>query len=167
MDGRPMIDVRGIQSPPPLENDARLQRRPANAGAPRARAVTEIVIAAGPAIDPPLRALGAWLGRRRRQRETHDALMRCSDRVLADIGIDREDIPLIAKKINPRERRGTTPRGSWHALGKRLEAVSRAWRDRRRVYRELMAHRDHELDDLGIRRSDIPAIARGGLPASA
>jgi uncharacterized protein YjiS (DUF1127 family) len=30
-----------------------------------------------------------------------------------------------------------------------------------------MAYNDHELDDLGIRRSDIPAIARGRLPAPA
>ena len=28
-----------------------------------------------------------------------------------------------------------------------------------------MAYNDRELDDLGIRRTDIPVIARGRLPA--
>ena len=164
MEQRP-IEARVMHVSPFLASHAELERHLTNARALRARAVAETVIAAGPAMDPLLRALGTRLARWRRQRQTYDALMRCSDRVLADIGIEREDIPLIVKGIDPREHHGSTPRGWWRKLGDRIDAAGRAWRERRRIYRELMAYRDEELDDLGIRRSDIPAIARGRLPS--
>jgi uncharacterized protein YjiS (DUF1127 family) len=93
--------------------------------------------------------------------------MRCSDRVLADVGIAREDIPLIAKGLDPREHHRTAPRGCWRELRNRLGAASHARQERRRVYRELMAYSDDELDHLGIRRADIPAIARSRVPAPA
>jgi uncharacterized protein YjiS (DUF1127 family) len=32
--------------------------------------------------------------------------------------------------------------------------------EQRRVCRELMAYSDRELDEIGLRRSDIPAIVR-------
>lgn len=40
--------------------------------------------------------LGAWLERRRQYNHTHGELSRLSDRDLADIGIARCDIPMIA-----------------------------------------------------------------------
>ena len=37
----------------------------------------------------------------------------------------------------------------------------KGWRDRRRAYDELMALDDYALADIGIRRSEIPAIVEG------
>lgn len=37
----------------------------------------------------------------------------------------------------------------------------KGWRDRRRAYDELMALDDYQLADIGIRRSEIPAIVEG------
>ena len=54
------------------------------------------------ALPRPLRPLAARLVGWQRQRRTRHLLMRCSDRVLADIGIARDDIPLIAKGLEPR-----------------------------------------------------------------
>jgi uncharacterized protein YjiS (DUF1127 family) len=159
MDSKHTIGVRVTQVSPFLESHGKLERHLANARV--------IVAAAGRGIALSLRVLGARFARWRRQRHTYDALMRCSDRVLADIGIEREDIPLIAKGIDPREYHGRAPRGWWREVGKRLDAASRARREWRRLYRELMAYNDRELDDLGIRRSDISAIAWGRLPAPA
>jgi uncharacterized protein YjiS (DUF1127 family) len=36
-----------------------------------------------------------------------------------------------------------------------------ARRERRRVYRELMAYNDRELEEIGVRRSDVAGIVRG------
>jgi uncharacterized protein YjiS (DUF1127 family) len=108
-------------------------------------------------------SLLAGLARWRERHRTRDALMRCSDRVLADIGIEREHIPLIAKGIDP-SRHETAAEVMWRwwsAGGARVQSARAARRERRRVYRELMSYRDHELDDLGVRRSDIAGIARG------
>lgn len=94
------------------------------------------------------------IGRWYRQAVTRSALMRCSDRVLADIGIEREDIPAIARAST---RRAGSEAFDWRAaLARRLDGV----RQRRRIYRELMAYSDRELDELGIGRGDIPQIAR-------
>jgi uncharacterized protein YjiS (DUF1127 family) len=92
-----------------------------------------------------------WLARKREEQITEDVLMRLSDRSLADIGIAREDIPLIAKGLDP-----TDPNAA--------ESVFARWRRERReyqqVWRELMAHSEQELGDLGIRRCDIPFFLR-------
>ena len=95
--------------------------------------------------------------------------MRLSDRALADIGIAREHIALVARGVDAgqHEAGGTGWRRWWQAAEMRLEAVLRAQQQRRRVHRELMAHSDRELDDLGVRRVDIWTIARGRLPAGA
>jgi uncharacterized protein YjiS (DUF1127 family) len=90
------------------------------------------------------------VGRWYRQAATRSALMACSDRVLADIGIEREDISAIARASAGRSRSETV---NWRdALSRRLEG--------RRVYRELMAYSDRELDELGIGRGEIDRIAR-------
>jgi uncharacterized protein YjiS (DUF1127 family) len=102
--------------------------------------------------------LAAW----QRQRQTYEALMRCSDHLLADVGIEREHIALIASGIDPRQCDASQSgwRGWWHELRQHLDAASAARSERRRISRELMAYNDHDLDDLGIRRSEIPALAR-------
>jgi uncharacterized protein YjiS (DUF1127 family) len=82
---------------------------------------------------------------------------------LADIGIEREHIPLIARGIDPaRHESRTEALWRWWAMARaRLDAARAARRERVQVYRELMSYRDHELDDLGVRRPDITRIARG------
>ena len=114
-------------------------------------------------IDRSARALVAGLARWHEQRQTRYALMRCSDRVLADIGIEREHIPLIAKGMNPAECQLRAPalRRWWTAARARLDAGREARRERLQVYRELDAYSDRELDEIGLRRADVPAIARG------
>jgi uncharacterized protein YjiS (DUF1127 family) len=128
-------------------------------------ALVPIIVISRAGVREGSARLAAW----QRQRRTYEALMRCSDHLLADMGIEREHVALIARGIDPRQYDASKSgwRGWWHDLRARLDAASKARRERRRIYKELMAYRDHELDDLGIRRSDIPAIARGGLPASA
>ena len=109
-----------------------------------------------------LRALLAHGSRWEQQRATRDALMRCSDRVLADIGIERQYIPLIAKGIDPAQHEAGDskfPRW-WAAARARVTAAWEARQERRRVYRELEVYTDRELDEIGLRRADIPVIAR-------
>jgi uncharacterized protein YjiS (DUF1127 family) len=155
MHGKRTIDARGIQAFPSLESQAKLERALANGRALRARAVAEIVITVASVLDPLLRALGARFGRRRRQRRTYHALMRCGDRVLADIGIAREDVPLMAKGIDLREY--DVNNSGWgrrrHEMRRRLDAARRARRERRRIDRELMAYLTlllELLDDASI-----------------
>ena len=102
--------------------------------------------------------LAAW----QQQRRTHETLMRCSDHLLADIGIAREHVPLVARGIDPRQYDASKSgwRGWWLGLRQHLDVASAARRERRRISRELMAYNDHDLDDLGIRRSEIPGMAR-------
>ena len=85
------------------------------------------------------------------ERTTRDALLALSDHVLRDIGIERADIEAIAKGLDPAVRR---PPES--AIGRWLEAR----RERRRALLELMAYSDRELDEIGVRRCDIPALMR-------
>jgi uncharacterized protein YjiS (DUF1127 family) len=109
-----------------------------------------------------LRSLQAALARWQQRRATRDALMRCSDRVLADIGIAREHIPLVANGIDPaeHERAESALRRWWTDARARLTAALEARRERLQVYRELDAYTDRELDEIGLRRADIPLIAR-------
>ena len=102
-----------------------------------------------------LGAFGAWL----EQRRTERLLTACSDRVLADIGIAREDIPLVARGQDPLQ---APERSGWFAnlrasLAEAL-AARRLWR---RQQAELMAYSDEELADLGIARRDIHSVVRG------
>jgi uncharacterized protein YjiS (DUF1127 family) len=125
------------------------------AGAPRAETAAERL------FD----ALVHWW----RRRETSNTLMNCSDRVLADIGIARDDIPLIAKGVDPAS---VTPRGAalhrqWQGLLDRIFGLRNAEQPEQRACRELMAYSDRELDELGIRRADIPALTRRASPTAA
>ena len=102
--------------------------------------------------------LASWWQRRATERE----LNACSDRVLADIGIAREDIPLVARAAEPFPHEVGPGRPGWAAgLLARIATLRDGWSERRRIRRELMSYSESDLDDLGIRRSDIPAIARG------
>ena len=102
-----------------------------------------------------LGAFGAWL----EQRRTGRLLTACSDRVLADIGIAREDIPLVARGQDPLQ---APERSGWFAnLRASLNEALAARRLWRRQQAELRAYSDEELADLGIARRDIRSVVRG------
>jgi uncharacterized protein YjiS (DUF1127 family) len=140
-----------------------ISRHMARARALRAEQTAQMLATAGRGAARVLRPLVARLARWNQQARTVAALTRCSDRVLADIGIERAHIALVARGIDPRTHEAGCERLArwWASTPSRLEAAQAARRERRRVYRELMAYSDPELDDLGVRRPDIPAIARG------
>ncbi len=122
--------------------------------------VNEAPHEAAAANDRPLLGRGldgftSWL----QQRRTERLLMACSDRVLADIGIPREDIHLVARGRDPLQAAaGSGWLVSLRAGLREGLAARRAWR---REQAELMAYNDRELADLGIKRRDIQAIVRG------
>jgi uncharacterized protein YjiS (DUF1127 family) len=97
-------------------------------------------------------SLGTWLKRAKLSREMHGL----NDYMLADIGIVRDEIPLIVEKSFPRVR---------------LMDVFAGWVDRwvearanRQAARELAAFDDRMLADIGLGRSDISAIEKGYYP---
>jgi uncharacterized protein YjiS (DUF1127 family) len=100
MEQRP-IEARAIRVSPFLASQAEIERHLADARALRARAVADTVIAADPTTDALLHALGTRLAQWGRRQQTRDALMQCSDRVLADIGIRRSDVPATARGRRP------------------------------------------------------------------
>ncbi len=106
-----------------------------------------------------------WL----RSLHTRHELMRLSDRALADIGTTPHELRAFARQTDPWRQ---LPKDAAFvlALGALVERVE-GWRSRQRrqaqIYRELMAYSDHELTELGIRRRDIRAIARGSSPSPA
>lgn len=58
------------------------------------------------------------------------------------------------------------PRSGFPALRllrERLSETTAAWAKRRRIERELNAHSDRELADMGLTRADIPHVASGAL----
>jgi uncharacterized protein YjiS (DUF1127 family) len=129
----------------------------------RAETAAAMVRSAFRATARLLRLCGAPVIRSRQRRETEPALMRCSDRTLADIGIAREHIPLVAKGVDPADYQLRAPalRRWWTAARARLDAAREPRRQRRRLYRELDAYNDRELEEIGLRRADIPAIVHG------
>jgi uncharacterized protein YjiS (DUF1127 family) len=78
------------------------------------------------ALGRPLRAPVAGAARWWRQRATATALMRCNDRVLADIGIERERIALVARGLDPRVEPSRTRRAwrRWPALPAHVEVLA-------------------------------------------
>ena len=149
--------LRPIFQPP-----AELGRFAARARQQRADAMAAIVGAAFGGMARRLRTLLASVARWEQRHATRNALMRCSDRVLADIGIEREHIALVARGIDPAKYQPTDIafRRWWAAARARLDAALEARRERLRVYRELDAYTDRELEEIGLRRADIPVIAR-------
>jgi uncharacterized protein YjiS (DUF1127 family) len=169
MNANNSFDVSGAPVSPDFPSAADIDHHVEQTGWSRAGATADSLASAFRPILRGARALGARLVEWERRRATREALMGCSDRVLADIGIEREDIPLIARGLDPHDcdLAAIGWRGRWAWMRERLDATRQAARQQRQLYRELMAYRDHELDDLGIRRTDIPTIARGQLPAAA
>jgi uncharacterized protein YjiS (DUF1127 family) len=169
---RSTFEVGGTGRSPTFESHPDLERHIARAHRLRAEVTARMLAAA---FSGTAGALCARVAKRQRQRRTYAILMRCSDRTLADIGIAREDIALVARGVDPgQDQRSTSfvTRGwsaAWaqlRALPARLDRARRAQREWRRAYGELMAYTDRELDELGIRRADIAAVVGGGRPAS-
>jgi uncharacterized protein YjiS (DUF1127 family) len=148
-----------------LPSYAELNRHVERARRLQAEATADMLRQAGRGVARAWQAARLGLAQRRQQWQTADALMRCSDRVLADVGIAREHIPLVARGIDPHtyEPMSAGLWRRWHAVRVRLDAAREARRERRQVYRELMAYNDRELEEIGVRRSDVAGIARGHL----
>lgn len=163
MDRKRTFDNPGIETVPVFPSYAEINHHIVRAQKLRAAATAQMLLEAGRGVAGIVRPVRARLTRWQERRRTHDALTHCSDRVLADIGIEREHIPLIAKGIDPaRHEPRIEALWRWWAMARaRLDAARAARRERVQVYRELMSYRDHELDDLGVRRPDITRIARG------
>ena len=76
---------------------------------------------------------------------TKAAFRHMSDRTLRDLGFE--------------------PEGNLNAqIDARVDSQHAAKDRARRVYRELMAYSDAELDDIGIKRVDNSTVARGEYP---
>ena len=96
-------------------------------------------------------AIGALAGPIR-DAATARQLSRKSDRVLADMGLNRETLVegIAARRTAIAARRGAL-------VSQRLAA----WREEQRIYRELSSYTDAELADFGMGRGDVRAAARG------
>ena len=103
-----------------------------------------------------LRTITAPLGNamhRVARARTREALLRQSDRTLADAGFSRE---LLLAGVD------AWPWRVDHAAADARDAALLA--ERRRAVIELRAMNDRELDDLGIARIDIPRVVEAGRP---
>jgi uncharacterized protein YjiS (DUF1127 family) len=92
MDYKPQFEMPGAEPTESRISAAELNRHIAYARVLRSKATAAMLGAAFRALARPLRASVAGAAGWWRQRGTVAALSRCNDRVLADIGIAREDI---------------------------------------------------------------------------
>ena len=112
-----------------------------------------------------------------RKRQTIAQLSRLDDRVLADIGIDREQIPMLAQGlIAPSGEAPRRTKSIGNALGTAgrflagtVAGTHRRIADRirkRQTIAQLSRLDDHMLADIGIGREQIPMIAQGLIAPS-
>jgi uncharacterized protein YjiS (DUF1127 family) len=150
------------KAPPDVDAplDIQVRQYAARARQMQAEAMAESLASAWQSLSRAARASAQWLLEQRRQAATRRALAACSDRTLADIGILREHIHLAAKGVDLGDPMAVSQAG----LGPRLVASIRRMHERRRqqlrIYRELMGYSDRDLEEIGLRRSDIAGIAR-------
>jgi uncharacterized protein YjiS (DUF1127 family) len=116
------------------------------------------------------RALGAHFRHATVRAQVRRDLAHLSDRMLADIGMTRGDIEVVAEftahQAAPVERSLTGEVGAL-AYDLLLRPLVRFVR-RRRAYENLMALDDRMLRDIGLTRDEIPALVRsltGDRPA--
>ncbi|HEV8677958.1 MAG TPA: DUF1127 domain-containing protein, partial [Stellaceae bacterium] len=92
-------------------------------------------------------------------------LQKLDDRLLADIGLQRWQIEIVA------DNAVGGPRLSFPAAVAQLVTLLvkrfRLWREKRIAYRELMALDERMLRDIGLSRGDIPAVIAGINPLAA
>lgn len=87
-----------------------------------------------------------------RRRRTAAELSRLDDALLRDIGVMRGEIPFIAEQAVAPERSADSVRPSW--IARRRQA-----RMRRAIVRQLEVLPDWALEDIGIPRHEIGAVA--------
>ena len=163
MDTKRTFDILNDSTAARFPSRAEIEHHVARAQRLRSEATTQMFLQAGRGVARMGRTAAAALASWHRQRQTRDALTRCSDRVLADVGIEREHIPLVARGIDPagHQPRTVAIKRWWQAGRERLDAARQARQERHQVYRELMAYSDRDLEEIGLRRADVPMIARG------
>ncbi len=105
MDLNSDLEVRGAGRRRNRADLAELNRHIEHARVLRSEATAAMLAASFRALAGPLRTLAAGATRWWQRRATAAALLRCSDRVLADIGIERDNIPLVARGIDPHRDR--------------------------------------------------------------
>jgi uncharacterized protein YjiS (DUF1127 family) len=128
----------------------------------QAEAVRDTVASAWRQGARLIRAATEGIRRRAKRHATRMALESCSDRTLADIGIRREHIALVAAGLDPRRHVPTdpSPAGRWQAARAWLGESAARRKRQTQIYRELMLYSDEELNELGVNRRDVPRIAR-------
>jgi|SRR5262245_15644060 uncharacterized protein YjiS (DUF1127 family) len=86
-------------------------------------------------------------------------LQKLDDRLLADIGLQRWQIEVVADNAvgGAQDSFPATVAQFVGQLGKGF----RLWREKRIAYRELMALDERMLRDIGVSRGDIPAVVAG------
>lgn len=99
-----------------------------------------------------LAALGDALLRAHRRRRTAAELSRLDDALLRDIGLQRGDIPFIAEQVAVPEGPARSVRPSWLVRWRQA-------RLRRGIRHQLEALPDWALEDIGIPRHRIGAVA--------
>jgi len=123
------------------------------------------VAASADSVGSAFGALLAAIRRPFRHASIVRELTRLDDRMLADIGVRRWDIDTVADAAAAVE--GPSLVG---ALGEVIIAIGKAvsqWQERRTAVRELSELDDRMLSDIGISRSEIPAVVAGGARAAA
>ncbi len=127
----------------------------------QAEAMAEFLAKSWYALPRALPSLWSWLVRWNQRVQTREALEACSERTLADIGIPREHIALVAKGVDHRDLAALSQHGWQPRMTQALQHLG-LYRPaaERQVRRELQAYTDRELNEIGINRGDIPHIAR-------
>ena len=142
------------------ELDLQIRSHVARARKLQAEVMAATMVSAWRGLVGSVRASIGWLVEQRRRMQTRDALMACSDRTLADIGIPREQIHLAARGIDLRDPIAVSEAGLWPHVVASFSRRQEKRRKQLRIHRELMAYSDRELEEIGVRRTDIPTIAR-------
>jgi uncharacterized protein YjiS (DUF1127 family) len=140
--------------------DLRVRQHAARARQMQAEAMAASLAGAWQGLSRGIRASAQWLLEQRRRAATRRALIACSDRTLADIGIPREHIDLAAKGVDLGDPVAVSEAGLWPRLAASIGRMHRRRREQLRIYRELTAYSDRDLEEIGVRRSDIAGIAR-------
>ena len=140
--------------------DLQVRQHGARARGMQAEAMAGSLANAWHGLSHSVRASAQWLLEQRRRAATRRALMACSDRTLADIGIPREHIHLAARGVDLGDPIAVSEAGLWPRLVAPIRRMHHRRREQLRIYRELTAYSDRDLEEIGVRRSDIPGIAR-------
>jgi uncharacterized protein YjiS (DUF1127 family) len=97
-----------------------------------------------------LRKLGSWYARR----EAYRRLMALDDRMLADIGLSRAQIPALIESMKDRE--GAGARSGFEAEVLHPLKQWNLWRD---AHKQLNQLDNHMLSDIGLVRGDLDWVA--------